>query len=282
MKYLLYVFGWLLSFLPLRLLELIARGLTLVIFDLFRIRRKVILNNLDIAFKEEYSRREKITIARKSVENFILTILEFLVSVRIKIDENIEFKGKDKLDAILARDGGVYILCSHLGNWEAMGAAYSNNFVPSYILVKKVGKGSMADFVTELRDKNNFKMVKRKKKGDGFVAIKEAISKGEAIGFVFDQSRPSEPRLPFFGVDAKTNTSLAAIWQKKEAPIVASFIERVSFGKHIIHIFDELEVIATEDKAKDIIDHSINYNLEVEKMVRMAPEQYFWMHKRWK
>ena len=65
-----------------------------------------------------------------------------------------------------------------LATGKLWGAAYSNNFVPSYILVKKVGKGSIADFVTELRDKNNFKMVKRKKKGDGFVAIKEAISKG--------------------------------------------------------------------------------------------------------
>ena len=163
-----------------------------------------------------------------------------------------------------------------------MGATFSNRLVTSYILVKKVGKGSMADFVNRLRDKNNFRTVKRKNKGDGFNAIKEALSKEEAIGFVFDQSRPGEPKLPFFGTNAKTNTSLAAIWQKISAPIVPAYIERLSFAKHKLHILDEVPVTCVDNGASDVIDQSKSYNLVVEAMIRRCPEQYFWMHKRWK
>ena len=69
----------------------------------------------------------------------MLTICEFLVSVRLKIDDDVEHVGRGKLDTALAAKRGVYILCCHLGN-PAMGASFSNEITNSYILVKKVAR----------------------------------------------------------------------------------------------------------------------------------------------
>ncbi len=282
MRYLLYFLGISMSFLPSKLIEAIASLLAFVLFDIIRLRRKTVLKNLDIAFKDEFTKERKIVIGRRSIYHFILTCFEFLVSVRTTIDANVEIIGKENIERSLSQGKGVYILCSHIGNWEAMGAAFSNSIVNSYILVKKVGKGSMADFVNDLRKKNNFKSVKRKKKGDGLKAILEILKNNEIVGFVFDQSRPGEPRLPFFGVEAKTNTSLAAIWHKSEAPVVPSYIERISFAKHKLYLLQELDPPQGEGVEKDIVNQSIFYNGVVESMIRACPEQYFWMHKRWK
>ena len=199
MQYFFFVLGWLMSLIPGRLIEAFAWFLAVILFDFLRVRRKTVLSNLDTAFKDEYTKNEKISLGRQSVYHFMLTICEFLVSVRLKIDDDVEHVGRGKLDTALAANRGVYILCCHLGNWEAMGASFSNEITNSYILVKKVGKGGLSDFVVKLRDKNNFLSVKREKKGDGLKAIKEILSRNEIVGFVFDQSRPGEPRLPFLG-----------------------------------------------------------------------------------
>ena len=103
MKVLLYLFGWVLSFVPTKLLESFATFLAFFIFDVLRVRRKTILKNLDIAFKDEYKPSEKLNIGRKSVYHFILTVFEFLVSVRTTIDENVDVEGKEKLDLALSR-----------------------------------------------------------------------------------------------------------------------------------------------------------------------------------
>lgn len=111
--------------------------------------------------------------------------------------------------------------------------------------------------------------------------IKDVLSRGEIVGFAFDQARPGEPRLPFFDHPAKTNTSLAAIWNKFEAPIVPVCIYRRGFGKHELHIEPELKMDPIDGK-DDILDISTRFNHVVERMVTRHPEQYFWLHNRWK
>ncbi|MCX6131608.1 MAG: lysophospholipid acyltransferase family protein, partial [Proteobacteria bacterium] len=112
--------------------------------------------------------------------------------------------------------------------------------------------------------------------------IREVLARGEIVGFIIDQARPGEPRLPFFSKPAKTNTSLAAIWCRARAPIVPVFIHRQSFGHHIIECQPELVLQETASSADDIIHNSLIFNRVVETAVRRYPEHYFWFHNRWK
>lgn len=250
-------------------------------FDIVRFRRKLVLNNLTTAFGDKYSDQQKAKIGRSSIDNFVQTILESLISVRRPIDANIEVFGREHLNAALEKGKGVYILCAHIGNWEAMGAKITRSFCPSYVIVKKVGSKGLNRFVESLRLKNGFYWIARNKKGDGMRGIKEVLSRGEIVGFAFDQARPGEPRLPFFNQPAKTNTSLAAIWNKIEAPIVPVCIYRKGFGQHELHIQPELKMEPIEGK-EDILNVSTRFNQIVESMVGPHPEQYFWLHNRWK
>jgi KDO2-lipid IV(A) lauroyltransferase len=169
-----------------------------------------------------------------------------------------------------------------MGNWEAMGAACTRRYGPSYVLVKKVGSPNVDRFVSELREKQGFLSIKRRKKGDGYQGIKDALSRNEIIGFVMDQARPGEPKLPFFGKPAKTNTSFAAIWRRNPVPIIPAYINRTGVSKHVLRFFPEIHPVITDDTEKDIIEHSLMFNQVVETHVRTSPEHYFWMHNRWK
>jgi KDO2-lipid IV(A) lauroyltransferase len=261
----------------------LARAMAVLVFDVLRIRRQRIMSNLRLAFGPDRSDAELARIGRASVENFALTALEFLRSGHDgDIAANVELRGGEHMRAALAQGHGVYVLCFHLGNWEAMGAKVTRALAPAHVLVKKVGSGGMDRFVSETREKNGFLTVKRRSKGDGYRAIKEVLQRNEIVGFVMDQARPGEPKLPFFGHPAKTNTSLAAIWRRAPAPIVPGFIRRTGVDRHVLEFFPELTLETTEDAARDVETHTTQFNAVVEACVRKAPEQYFWMHNRWK
>lgn len=262
-------------------LDRIAGFLAFLTFDLFRLRRGLILKNLRLAYPEK-SEAERVRIGRASMKNFAMTALEFFRSQGTDIAARVEMKGLEHVRKALEKGQGVYILCFHLGNWEAMGGAVTRHIAPAYVLVKKVGSSSVDRFVSELRDKNGFLTVKRRKKGDGYAAIKEILARNEIVGFVMDQARPGEPKLPFFGQPAKTNTSLAAIRQRVPAPVVPSYILRTGPSQHVVEFFPELELKDGPDAAQDVLAHSTEFNRIVEECVRRAPEQYFWMHDRWK
>jgi len=169
-----------------------------------------------------------------------------------------------------------------MASWDAQAAVMTRRLATTYVLSKVVGSEGTNRFISELRTKNGFVPIIKRKKGDGFNAIKEKLGNGEIIGFAIDQARPGEPRLDFFGTPAKTNTSLAAIWRKIPAPIIPAFAKRIAPGKHEVIVWPEVNLEVSENAKDDIIKHSLLFNQIVEKAIRTNPEQYFWMHNRWK
>src|SRR5690606_3301693 len=108
------------------------------------------------------------------------------------------------------------------------------------------------------------------------------LRRNEIVGFVLDQSRPGEPRLKFFSHPAKTNTSLAQIWRKWPAPVVPAYIVRRSVGCHDGYFLPPLNLQKTTDPEDDIVINSTLFNRTLEKIISDHPDQYFWMHDRWK
>jgi KDO2-lipid IV(A) lauroyltransferase len=261
--------------------QAVARALAWFLFDICRLRRTLILQNIQRAFPH-LTAEERLRMGRTSVEHFCCTILEIFYSTRNDIIGQIDVVGGEYMQQALSKGQGVYVLCSHLGNWEAMGAKYTRDICPARVIVKKIGVKSVNRFVEEVRERNGFLSISRKKKGDGFRQILDTLQKNQIVGFVMDQARRGEPSLAFFGHPARTNTSFAAIWRRHPAPILPSFMVRHSFNRHTIHIWPPVEPQATSDTEADIITHSQLFNDVVERMVRFKPEQYFWMHDRWK
>jgi KDO2-lipid IV(A) lauroyltransferase len=256
--------------------------LAILIYRILRFRRSLIIENLTRAFGNEKTAAEIDALGFQSTHQFITTIIEFLGSHDGSVANDVTIEGDDHVTQAMAEGKGVFILCCHMGSWEAMGGAMTKRFGPSYVVVKKVGSPGVDRFVREMRTRNRFLSIERRGKGTGSEAIRQALGRNEIVGFVMDQARPKEPKYLFFGHPAKTNTTFAAIWRKNPAPVIPAYIERVSFGKHVLRILPRLDIAATDDLDADITRLTTLFNAEVEKIVRACPGQYFWMHNRWK
>jgi KDO2-lipid IV(A) lauroyltransferase len=272
-----------LSMLPLSVLSIFAHFLAFLSFSLFRVRRRIILKNLERALGESHTVSERERIGYRSVYHFAMTILELLAAGNGRLAEQCQFVDQHNLDRALAKGRGVYVLCIHIGNWEAMGSAMSRRIRPTWVIVKKVGGPGLDRLVTELRQRNGFQPMVRRRRGDAYRGILEALSRGEIIGFAFDQARPGERELPLFGVPAQTNTSLAAIHLRHPAPILAAYAHRIAPGQHRIEFLPELDTLPLLDNDRETIDaRTLLFNKVIEDIIRKHPEQYFWMHNRWK
>lgn len=118
----------------------IAAAITFVAWDLLKLRRRMILRNLDIAFGHEKSPAEQRAIGKQSVYNFALTILETLWSSGNDVVRTVSLRDDQFIRQALDERRGVFILCCHMGNWETMGAACTRLLTPSHVLVKKLGQ----------------------------------------------------------------------------------------------------------------------------------------------
>ena len=258
-----------------------ARALSVLAFDILRIRRRLILSNLKIAFPDlerDVSKR----MGRESLYHFAATLFETIRGGSHDLLAHVSLKDRSILDQALQKEQGVYMLCIHMGNFEVLGGAISTFWRPATVPVKHLGNGGFDRYVHEQRLRYKIDPIRRVKKGDGFLAIRKALAEARPVGFMLDQARHGEPRLPLFGRPAKTNTSIAAIWRRCPAPLVPVYIRRISFGVHEVAFLPEVEFACTEDAESDIQNHSADLNKIVEKIVRMHPEQYWWIHNRWK
>lgn len=264
-------------------LDRLARGCAVLAYDILRFRRRLILNNLTIAYGHEMSKADRVHVGRESVRHVFLTFFEFLRSVRIPLLEETTAEGVEHVTNALAQGKGAYILCGHHGNWEVMGAA-GTRFAgaPNHGIVKEMRQKGADQLVDELRRKNGMYPIYRKPAGSALKAIRETLRANELVGFVLDQARPGAPRIPFFGTPAKTQTSLAVIWRKYPAPIIPVSVHRLSPGRHHITVWPALDVHATDDSQQDVLRITEQCNAMLEKMIRTCPEQYFWLHDRWK
>lgn len=265
---------------PDKIIKTASYVLSLLFFDLIRVRRRLVLKNLGRAINLPQKELKKI--ARKSYYNFLLNIFEFMSERDDHKFSNVEFEGLENLSLALEEKKGAFILCAHLGNWEVLAAAVNKKINPTNVIVKKIKNAGVNRFIEEKRIAIGMSCIERKNKLDAIRSVRNGLKTGAFIGFVLDQARPGEPKIPFFGVPASTNTSLASIWQRNSAPIIPTYIKRVGYNKHKIKFFKKIELTETNDREKDLLDHSLAFNQSLESMILENPEQYFWFHNRWK
>ena len=275
-----------LSYCPQWFLLLLARSLAWIAWASLSWRRNLILANIAKAYrnKPEVDLDEQRKIGFESLEAFILTVLEFFSMPPPTLGARVKICGRENLLASLGQgDGrGVYILCAHLGNWEAMASALTQQVAPAHVVVKPVGGATVDQFLTERRRAQGFFPIQRGEKGSSARAIAQAISVGEIVGFAMDQARPGSTALPFFGAMASTNTSLAALWLRQKAPILPAYIRRTGFGQHEIIVGEPLELRMRSTDSETILALSEQFNQAVERMILANPRQYFWAHNRYK
>lgn len=273
------------SFIGLRGLRTVSYFLGVLAFDFLRIRRKLVLANLNIAFGDSLSLAEKIRIGRMSYINFLNTTLEFFASKRIYPQIKTSVKNAHYMENALKKDYGVYNLIIHIGNFELMAACGAKYWTRVNAVTKPIGKGALAAWVRTRREENgHFEILPGGGHGARQKMIFAALKRKEIVGFMVDQRRNKGILLPFFGKPALTNSSLFQLWKRQKAPIIPAIIRRTGLSSHEYVFFPELEVSVNPawTDHQFLKENAQKMNTLVEQMILAAPEEYFWLHNRWK
>ncbi|MFZ9518870.1 MAG: lysophospholipid acyltransferase family protein [Silvanigrellaceae bacterium] len=264
----------------------IAWTLAVIGFDVIRLRRKMVLQNIGRAFGRDANPNVCVGIGRASLANFILTTLEFFSARIVFPQQQVEFINPERMNEALGRGRGVYLMGIHMGNFELMGSAVGKNFALVHAPVKPIGKGKLALWVKARREKNGIvEIVNERGKGTSRTArLLDGLRKNEVVGFMVDQRRSKGTLLPFFGEPAWTNTSLIALWKQYEAPILPVTVARRGYNRFQVIFHDEFKIETNSLWTADefIRTNGQRMNQVVEQMIVANPKEYFWMHDRWK
>jgi KDO2-lipid IV(A) lauroyltransferase len=184
-----------------------------------------------------------------------------------------------------AQGKGVLLLTGHFGNFEVATVAGIGQF-PQYRgllhFVRRALKPRwLNDFITARSRRAGFGTLSKRGSLD---SILDLLAKGAIIVFVFDQhaGRRDGIRVDFFGHPAGTFKSLALIALSTGVPLIPASSWREPDGTHVLRFEEPLPLIECEDVSEAIRRNTRAYNAAIERMLLRHPEQWVWMHRRWK
>jgi KDO2-lipid IV(A) lauroyltransferase len=281
MKHLIGWLGRILSFVfffgPRFLTVGVGHLLGLLWFDVFRIRRDVVLSNLAIAFPD-MPLSQRIQLGRRAMKNFGQNIVEYSYLPWLNkgnFNKYFVFENSEVMEKALAKNKGVLLLTLHLGHGDLACGALSLHGYPM-VLVSKLFKAKwLNDLWFGVRARLGTRFVAPR---DSSFALLRALKNREVITIPLDQftGPPIGVRSTFFGKETGTAAGMAVMASRSKAPVVSIYTWRMPDGRHGIRFERELPV---EGEVEHITQ---TFNDELEEFVRRHPDQWMWIHKRWK
>ena len=288
----LLVYGLLLfsRIIPLSGIHLISNLLGRLLFVLVRKRRDIALENLRNAFGSEKSDREIQAIARESCTSFFLTFLE-IAKFRYLFRQPEAFealrRSSQGLDALFSKakqihdeSKGCIFVTPHIGNWELLPHVSSMVGIPLAVVVRPLDNPYLERLIFEDRAESGQVIIPKK---NAFFVLQKTLQQGKSIGMLPDQSTMRGILVDFFNRKATTTPvpALLAVTYKRPIVVVACCRKREGYGFEGF-VSDALWPGEYTSEKEELIRLTKAMNREMEKVVRAYPEQYLWMHNRWK
>ncbi len=268
-----------LAFLPYRTIHSIGTHFGTLAYHLFPKFRKRAESNLALAKELDLTNDQIRTLAKKSIQSLMITLLEYPKLAREKNISNIAFCDNPKqADTIMAKGKGVIFFCGHQANWELLFLEGTSR-MPGVAIGRPIKNRYLYNWVQNIRQKFGGTMIPPKN------AIKEgllALKKGAFLGIVGDQGMPdSGYSSPFLGREAWTSPIPALLAYKTNTPLIVATTLREK-GKYRIHYSDPLFPDPTapkESEVKRLMDQALQFFAD---SIKAHPEQWLWVHNRWK
>jgi KDO2-lipid IV(A) lauroyltransferase len=277
---LLKIYGWM----PRPLARPAAQAFAWCGFHLARRQRRAGMRNLELAFPEK-SEHERLQILRGCFQNIGRLLVEFShfpELTRENIARYVDVDGFENYAEAVRRGRGVIYLTGHLGAWELGSFSQSIFGYPLKFVVRPIANSRVEELISHYRTLGGNAPIHRRNAGR---EILQALRRNEAVGILFDQNttRSEGVFADFFGIPAATTPAIATFALRTGAAVVPAFlIWDTHLKKHRLTFAPAVELIETGDKAHDIVENTKRFNQVLECYVRRYPEQWLWIHRRWK
>ncbi len=274
-----------LAIVPRGLLVCLAVPLGRVWYLLDRYHRDIAFDNMLKAFSGEIDKAKICHMVKANFVQLVRVVLEIPSLLKLSkdnIDSYVVFSGQRHLRDAILRGKGILFLSAHLGNWELATLAISLKFDLSInALVRPLDFFPMDKVLTEIRSRTGNKVLDKDKSAS---SIRQMLSKNQVIGIMLDQNASwyEGVYVPFFDRITCTNKGLALFAMRYGATVLPVFNIRQKDGRYRIMFEPPVSLVQSEDIKRNIVKNTALFNTIIEKHVRMAPDNWLWIHRRWR
>jgi len=211
-----------------------------------------------------------------SIARILVAVARFPTLTKANIGDWIAYEGYEHYETAKARGKGVLFATAHLGNWELSAVAHSLMSEPMHVVVRAFDNPLIDKLVHKLRASTGNRVVEKR---DYVRGILRALAANEAVGILIDQNTGLDEGvfIDFFGVKACVARGFARIAARSQAAVIAGFALWRQQEKQYVLKFCE-PVYATGD----VLEDTQRIHAKLEEVIRQHPEQWLWMHRRWK
>ncbi|MFH1798531.1 MAG: lysophospholipid acyltransferase family protein [Candidatus Omnitrophota bacterium] len=272
-------------------ISLIPRKISLVIadflgrkaFSLLPKYRDITISNLNEAFGGDHEKNLRMArdvfrgLAKSGADWIKLMSLGKKGALRLVS----ECQGLEYLDKTLGNERGAILLASHFGNWELLSAYLSTRGYKGAIIVRRLYFYKYDNFIVRLRRKFGVQVVYRDESPKKLLKV---LKKGEMLGILADQDVDSTSGVfvNFFGKSAYTPTAPVKFAMAARVDIVPAFMIRKPDDSYKLVVEKPITLLPEKDKAESVRKYTQLWTDILEKYVRQYPEQWVWLHRRWK
>lgn len=240
--------------------------------------------NLQLVFPD-WTEAQRQKVIRDMVRNLGWLVAEFAHLPRYNrknIEDVIVLDGFENFAAAENQGKGVLFLTGHMGAWELKPFAHALYHRPIYFVVRAINNRRVDKLVNRYRSLSGNRPIEKKQAAR---AILRALHHGGVIGILADQNAALEDSVfvDFLGFPAATTTGLARMARHTGAPVVPVYSYwDAALGKYRLRYEPALDLTRTEDEEADVREYVARFNEALGNYVRRYPDQWFWVHRRWK
>lgn len=275
--------SWIFLRLPLEAGLRVARAVAWLWFWVIPVRKNVGMVNVRRALGEDVDPGRIVHGCMKTLTMFGIESLRLPALTRATADQLVEVRGQEHLDSALASGKGVIVVTAHMGNFDLLGCVHALRGIPANIVYKNIGWQAAHTFFFAARRKAGITVIPPK---GSERQILRALRGNEVVAFVIDQHMPKHRGIvcTFFGRYASTTPAPALFALKTGAVVVPALIRRVGdSGQHVSELYPPIVMDEPHaDRTANLRHNMQKMNDWLEAEVRKTPEQWLWLHKRWK
>lgn len=269
---------------PRRRIASIGRVLGMLMYSIDVRHRRIVRRNLKFVYPEWSPERVK-KISKRIFQNLGITFLEICQMICFSSDDimdRVKIRGEEHLLNAMDNNKGAILISAHLGNWEIVPLFWSLYFnTPITVVARKILNKIINRWIYGLRTRFGSRVIYKD------VALPEmtrTLRQGKVLAILIDQGTKSSlgVKIKFFNKFVTATPAAALLAMRCKSPVLPGFCTRNADGAFTISIEPPLVLKRTNDLGSDLKTNTQIMTDAIEKAVRKYPEQWFWVHKRWR
>lgn len=273
------------AILPLKLSSKVGEMLGLLLFYLWRSRRKIAMDNLAKSVSAHAliisEPVEKIIMANfRNLGRSFAEIIKIYFGLGKKIIDSVSVEGMEYLQSAQKKGKGILFITGHCGNWELLAIASPVRLSSISVVVRPINNPYINSLVENVRKKYGNSVIYKR---GALKAIMKTLKHNGCVGILMDQAVIPEEGyvMDFLGRGAWTTKMPALIARKTGAAVLPAFIYRTG-NSHTIKIFPEIELSDNTDMENAVKKDTQKFSGFIEQYIKEHPSEWLWIHRRWK